>query len=83
MTVLSHAGLRIGEAINVRWSDVSLESGTIRVRDERYENIPVAQRRTVKDGDSRAIPLAPNLPSSFVLARRKPGLHCEVRMVDN
>ena len=55
--LLSHTGLRIGEAVHLRWSDINLVGGVIRVRDESFSNLPASQRRTLKDGESRSVPI--------------------------
>lgn len=55
--LLSYTGLRIGEAVNLKWSDVELLGGVIRVRDESFSNKPVSRRRTLKDGESRNVPI--------------------------
>lgn len=70
--LLSHSGLRIGEAVHLRWSDVDLDGGIIRVRDESFSNLPAAQRRTLKDGESRSVPIHRALLDHFQ-SRKKAG----------
>ena len=55
--LLSHTGLRIGEAVQLRWSDIDLSAGVIMVRDESFRNLPAGQRRMLKNGESRSVPI--------------------------
>ena len=79
--LLSHTGLRIGEAADLKWSDINLNAEVIRVRDESFSNRPASDRRTLKDGESRNIPihhqlhqhLAARKGSGFVLRGIKGG----------
>ena len=71
--VLSHTGMRISEAINLQWSDIDLDIGVIRVRDERYEKTASPKRRLVKDGDSRNIPVPTTLGQYLRQQQRRRG----------
>jgi integrase len=62
---VSQTGMRISEAVAVRWSDVDLERGTVSVRRRWYRN-EYAPPKT-RQG-RRTIPLAPSM--SDLLARR-------------
>lgn len=56
--LLSHTGVRISEAINLKWSDVDLKKEVIHIRDETFKKqIEGQQRRLVKDKESRIIPI--------------------------
>ena len=75
--VLSHTGMRIGELIGLRWSDVNLDSMTIRVMDERSSRRKKAAgtARTTKGRRSRSIPIHPRLGDLLqTLPRTKDGL---------
>ncbi|MDB2686159.1 site-specific integrase [Mariniblastus sp.] len=61
--LLSHTGLRIGEAINLRWPDIDLRRGVIHIRDESFKKNSTTQRRLVKDRESRVIPIHPKFQS--------------------
>jgi integrase len=63
IAVLSHTGLRLGEAIELRWSDVDFQTGFISVIDERFRKQSRQGRRHVKDGDSRSVPMHESLRS--------------------
>ena len=56
--LLSHTGLRIGEAINLKWTDIDSKNGVIHVRDETFKkHVKGKERRLVKDKESRIIPI--------------------------
>ncbi len=59
--VLSRTGMRIGEAVNVRMTDIDLRNGFITVVDERFTTVDKDSQRTVKNSDSRVIPMHSDL----------------------
>ena len=68
--LLSHTGMRLGEALALEWEDVNFSQGFITVRDESFSNQPSASRRRVKDKCTRQIPIAKSLRE--LLQRSKP-----------
>ena len=60
--LLCHTGMRISEAINLKWRDIDLKNQVLHVRDETNKKlIPGQVRRQVKSGKSRIIPIHPAL----------------------
>jgi integrase len=55
--LLAHSGLRISEAVAVRWSDIDLGARKLTMTDESGFGSGVAKRRRLKSGRSRTIPL--------------------------
>lgn len=66
LVALATTGMRIGELANLRRSDVDLEAGVIRIRDETAVG-GTGPRRTTKSGASRSVPIPS--PLRPVLAR--------------
>lgn len=61
---LGMTGMRISELANLRWSDIDLASRAIRLTDEsRSSRVPAAERRTLKTGRGREIPIHADLHS--------------------
>jgi integrase len=65
---LAHTGMRISELAGLRWSDISLAQGSIRVADERASRSKrkAGTARTTKGRRSRVIPLHPELKSTLL-----------------
>ena len=60
--LLSHTGMRISEALNVKWRDIDLKNQVLHVRDETHKKLRQGQvRRQVKAKKSRIIPIYPAL----------------------
>lgn len=59
--LLSHTGLRLGEATSLKWSDIDFKQGFLTVRDERFSSQDSGNRRRVKDGSTRRVPLTKSL----------------------
>ena len=77
IVVLAHTGLRISELESLRWSDVDLPNGTIRIADERssHRRKQAGSARTTKGRRSRIIPIHPVLRKLlFKLERKADGL---------
>ena len=56
--LLSHTGIRIGSAINLKWADIDTRNEVIHVRDETYKKrVAGEERRLVKNKKSRIIPI--------------------------
>ena len=56
--LLSHTGVRISEAINLKWKDIDFKNEVIHIRDETYRKLPKGQkRRLTKAKKSRIIPI--------------------------
>ena len=56
--LLSHTGVRISEAINLKWKDIDFKNEVIHIRDETYRKLPKGQeRRLVKAKKSRIVPI--------------------------
>jgi integrase len=55
--LLAHTGLRISEAVAVRWSDLDLEAQMLTLTDESGFGPRAVHRRRLKSGRSRTIPL--------------------------
>ncbi len=64
--LLSRTGIRIGEAQNLKWSDIDLKHEVVHIRDESFANIAPNQRSHVKDGESRVIPLTTDLLAHLI-----------------
>jgi len=60
---LTYTGLRIGEAINLRWNDIRFANDTIHLVDESTSSRRKSDRelRTTKGGRDRCFPLNPEL----------------------
>ncbi len=73
--LLSHTGMRIGEAINFKWPDVDLKREVVHVRDESFmkQDKLVAERRMVKDKESRIIPTHAVLMKYLSACKEKTG----------
>ncbi len=73
VTTLAFTGLRIGELIALRWSDIDLASGMIELVDEskssRKQQVGVV--RTLKGGRGRVFPINPELLPIFASIARK------------
>ena len=86
LATLLFAGLRIDEALSLRWSDVNLATGTLRVRDGKTVNatrtvylLAPAPRGTVRaEGAPRRWPRRPDLR----YAARRQGQPVERRLAD-
>lgn len=65
---LAHTGMRISELAGLRWSDIDLNAGVIRVADERSSRRKqmAGTARTTKGKRSRSIPIHPCLRALFV-----------------
>lgn len=63
LATLTYTGLRIGEAVALRWTDVDLAAGTVRLVDESTSarRAPGRPARTTKGGRDRSFPLNPEL----------------------
>ena len=69
--LLSHTGMRISEAINMKWRDIDLKNQVIHVRDETNKKLLQGQeRRQVKAKKSRIIPIHPNLLDCFMQQKK-------------
>jgi integrase len=71
---LAHLGLRIGELAALRWSDVDLAEGFVRVADERASSkkTRAGTARTTKGRRSRVIPIHPQLRQQLEQFERRP-----------
>ena len=71
---LAHTGLRISELAGLRWSDVDLGTGTIRVMDERSSKRKrkAGTARTTKSRGSRTIPVHRQFRTLLEGMERKP-----------
>jgi integrase len=63
LMTLTYTGLRIGEAISLRWSDIRFANETIHLVDESTSSRRKTERelRTTKGGRDRSFPLNPEL----------------------
>ena len=63
LATLAATGIRIGEAAQLRWTDINFEDGVIHIQDERSHarKQRAGQARTTKGKRSRAIPIHSNL----------------------
>ncbi len=60
--LLSHTGVRIGKAINLKWANIDTKRGMIHIRDETYKKKEAGkERRALKGKKSRIIPIHPSL----------------------
>ena len=71
--LLSRTGIRISEGINLEWPDIDFKNEMILIKDETFENKPVKEKRTVKDGESRLIPIDEDLMELLQERRRVGG----------
>jgi integrase len=67
--LLSHTGMRLGEALALRWSDIDFHSDFITIRDESFAKKSSRGRRRVKDKSTRRVPIAAGLHAELVAAR--------------
>ncbi|MDB5345005.1 MAG: hypothetical protein JWP89_3382 [Schlesneria sp.] len=74
LIALATTGLRIGELIALRWSDIDFQSMTIRIADERHSHLKAVKGRvrTTKGGRSRTVPLNPALKDLLTSLERHP-----------
>lgn len=74
IVLLAHTGMRIGEAVALRWSDVDLVAGAIRVADERSSRRKklAGSARTTKGRRSRTIPIHSRLREMLNGLKRQP-----------
>jgi len=65
LVALATSGMRIGELIALRWTDIDLASKSIRIADERFSGRKEirGRNRTTKGKRSRSVPLNPALES--------------------
>lgn len=64
--VMGTTGLRRGEALGLRWSDVDLEAGTLRVRETRVSvNYEVHEGDPKSDAGKRPLPLLPETTAAL------------------
>ena len=61
ITALACTGLRIAELASLRWADIDLESGMLRLTDETGAARGKDKRRELKSGRSRSFPIHPDL----------------------
>lgn len=76
LTALAHLGLRISELAGLRWSDIDLGRGFVRVADERASKRKgvAGTARTTKGRRSRVVPIHPELRTLLAkLDRRTDG----------
>lgn len=75
IVALAHTGLRISELAGLRWSDIDLHTGTIRVADERSSRRRqlAGSARTTKGRRSRVVPIHPRLRVVLMRLDRSPG----------
>ena len=71
---LAHLGLRISELASLRWTDVDLVQGFVRVADERASSrkTKAGTARTTKGRRSRVIPIHPELMKVLLKLERRP-----------
>ena len=77
ITALATSGLRINELAKLRWSDLDLESSTIRLTDERARprRKQTGNERRIKGKRGRALPMHPDFHKVLTaLPRRNDGL---------
>lgn len=74
LITLATTGMRIGELISLRWSDIDFTSGSIRIMDERFSRRKEIKGRvrTTKGKRSRTVPLSPQLRAVLVTLPRHP-----------
>lgn len=72
LIALATTGMRIGELIALRWSDIDLPSESIRIADERFSRRREVKGRvrTTKGKRSRTVPLSPQLKDVLVTLER-------------
>jgi len=69
--VLARTGMRISELEELRWSDIDLEAGVIRLKDERANSANGSKVRTLKSGRSRTIKLHAEIRTVIPTIERK------------
>jgi integrase len=69
--LLSHTGLRLGEAISLKWRDIDFDQGFLTVRDERFASQPSSNRRRVKNGSTRRVPLAKSVREQLLKCKSR------------
>lgn len=57
--LLAYTGMRIGELVALKWSDIDFEGEVIHIEDEEYVAPGEGESRTTKSGKSREIPINP------------------------
>jgi integrase len=74
IVLLAHTGMRIGEAVGLRWSDIHLSAGVIRIADERSSRRKKSNgsARTTKGRRSRTIPIHTRLREMLSGLKRQP-----------
>lgn len=72
--LLAHTGMRIGEAVGLRWSDIDFATGMIRIADERSSRRKklAGSARTTKGRRSRTIPIHSRLREMLNGLKRQP-----------
>ena len=73
IVALAHLGLRFGELASLRWVDVDLRAGLIRVADERSspKKLSMGTARTTKGRRARTIPLHPEMKKLLLALPRQ------------
>jgi len=61
VTVALHAGMRLGEILNLHWQDIDFQSGFMLIRDS-------------KNGDARPVPMDKTVIALFAAYPRRPGV---------
>lgn len=59
VTALACSGMRIGELVNLSWSDIDLDKGLVMLADESGHKVGANAPRTLKSGQSRSFSLYP------------------------
>jgi integrase len=67
ITALACTGMRIGDLVNLKWSDIDFDNQRITLADESGRGLKQEARRTLKSGRSRSFPI--HLDLLEVLAR--------------
>jgi integrase len=72
IVTLSTTGLRIGELVAIRWTDIDIEANVLRLSDERYSHRrrKLGTTRLIKGKRSRSLPLNPALREVLQEMRR-------------
>jgi integrase len=73
IVALSHLGLRFGELAGLRWTDVDLRAGVVRISDERtsHKKAQAGTARTTKGRRSRTIPLHSEIRKTLLTIPRQ------------
>ena len=74
IVLLAHTGMRIGEVVELRWTDVDFATGVISIADERSSRRKpqAGTARTTKGRRSRTVPIHPRLRTMLVGLERQP-----------